>query len=69
MTTISPHVSPVGATAPGPNYPMEADMPNAPRVINPPVDASREELQRWGYETLGDTVGTAREEDAVDEAA
>lgn len=34
-------------------------MPNIPPAITPPIDASLEELERWGYERLGDLVASA----------
>lgn len=59
MTAASPHVPPADATAPTPFHPLEADMPNIPPAITPPIDASLEELERWGYERLGDLVASA----------
>ena len=34
-------------------------MPFLPAIIVPALDASREELEKWGYDTLVDLVATA----------
>lgn len=59
MTAVSPQLPPVDATAPIPFHPLEAGMPNTQPCITPPIDASLEDLERWGYDTLGELVASA----------